>query len=149
MRRMNEESGQKKGIEQGCFSAALIKKLRANAGESLTEVLISVLVAALGVTLFLSAYLASGRMLRQGEEQMESYYDSRNQLEEGTKTLSGRYVLELQTDETNQMKKSLASDAYTSNGSLSTGQYSIQVYVNREIPETSGKSLAEPLYRYR
>ena len=57
------------------------RKLRANTGETLTEVLISVLVIALGMTMFLSAFLASGRMLRQGEEQMASYYDSRNQLE--------------------------------------------------------------------
>lgn len=46
------------------------RKLRANTGETLTEVLISVLVIALGMTMFLSAFLASGRMLRQGEEQM-------------------------------------------------------------------------------
>ncbi len=57
------------------------RKLRANAGETLTEVLISVLVIALGMTMFLSAFLASGRMLQQGEEQMAGYYDSRNQLE--------------------------------------------------------------------
>ena len=47
------------------------RKLRANTGETLTEVLISVLVIALGMTMFLSAFLVSGRMLRQGEEQME------------------------------------------------------------------------------
>ena len=74
------------------------RKLRANTGETLTEVLISVLVIALGMTMFLSAFLASGRMLRQGEEQMASYYDSRNQLENNrtAKQASGRYVLELE-----------------------------------------------------
>ena len=69
------------------------RKLRANAGETLTEVLISVLVIALGMTLFLSVFLASGRMLQQGEEQMAGYYDSRNQLE-NTRTAeqaSGRH----------------------------------------------------------
>lgn len=72
------------------------RKLRASTGETLTEVLISVLVIALGMTMFLSAFLASGRMLRQGEEQMASYYDSRNQLENNrtAKQASGRYVLE-------------------------------------------------------
>ena len=52
------------------------RKLRANTGETLTEVLISVLVIALGMTMFLSAFLASGRMLRQGGEPMAGYYDS-------------------------------------------------------------------------
>ena len=68
------------------------RKLRASTGETLTEVLISVLVIALGMTMFLSAFLASGRMLRQGEEQMASYYDSRKQLENNrtAKQASGR-----------------------------------------------------------
>ena len=90
------------------------RKLRANTGETLTEVLISVLVIALGMTMFLSAFLVSGRMLRQGEEQMESYYDSRNQLENNrtAKQASGRYVLELEASGTGGMKKSLASNAY-------------------------------------
>ena len=35
------------------------RKLRANTGETLTEVLISVLVIALGMTMFLSAFLAA------------------------------------------------------------------------------------------
>lgn len=87
------------------------RKLRANAGETLTEVLISVLVIALGMTLFLSAFLASGRMLQQGEEQMAGYYDSRNQLENNrtAEQASGRYVLELEASGTGGMKKSLAS----------------------------------------
>ena len=78
------------------------RKLRANAGETLTEVLISVLVIALGMTMFLSAFLASGRMLQQGEEQMAGYYDSRNQLENNrtAKQASGRYVLELEASGT-------------------------------------------------
>lgn len=142
VRREKENAGSR-------FYGRLIRKIQKNAGESLTEVLISVLIAALGVTLFLSAYLASGRMLRQGEAQMENYYDSRNQLEEGKKALSGSYVLELQTDETNRTKKSLASDAYKSNGALSTGQYSIRVYVNQETSGENDKSSIKPLYRYR
>lgn len=84
------------------------RKLRANAGETLTEVLISVLVIALGMTLFLSAFLASGRMLQQGEEQVAGYYDSRNQLENNrtAEQASGRYVLELEASGTGGMKKS-------------------------------------------
>lgn len=149
MRQINKTGRRNRENAGSRFYDRLIRKLQKNAGESLTEVLISVLVAALGVTLFLSAYLASGRMLKQGEVQMEDYYNSRNQLEEGKKQLSGRYVLELQTDETNQTKKSLASDAYTSSGALSTGQYSIQVYVNQEASGDNDKSSIKPLYRYR
>ena len=111
------------------------RKLRANAGETLTEVLISVLVIALGMMLFLSAFLASGRMLQQGEEQMAGYYDSRNQLENNrtAEQASGRYVLELEASGTGGMKKSLASNAYQTGTQTNyrTGQYPIVLYVSQ------------------
>lgn len=110
------------------------RKLRANAGETLTEVLISVLVIALGMTMFLSAFLASGRMLQQGEEQMAGYYDSRNQLENNrtAEQASGRYVLELEASGTGGMKKSLASNAYQTGTQTNyrTGQYPIVLYMS-------------------
>ena len=124
------------------------RKLRANAGETLTEVLISVLVIALGMTMFLSAFLASGRMLRQGEEQMASYYDNRT-----AKQASGRYVLELEASGTGGMKKSLASNAYQTGTQTNyrTGQYPIVLYVSQADSDAEEEevNLQELLYRYR
>ena len=60
------------------------RKLRANAGETLTEVLISVLVIALGMTLFLSAFLASGRI-----------WNRRHEEKPGVKCLPDRHTDEL------------------------------------------------------
>ena len=79
--------------------------------------------------MFLSAFLASGRMLRQGEEQMASYYDSRNQLENNrtAKQASGRYVLELEGIWNRRHEESLASMP-TKTGTQTnyrTGQYPI------------------------
>ena len=131
------------------------RKLRANTGETLTEVLISVLVIALGMTMFLSAFLASGRMLRQGEEQMASYYDSRNQLENNrtAEQASGRYVLELEASGTSGMKKSLASNTYQTGTQTNyqTGQYPIVLYVNQDEQDSEEEevSLQDLLYRYR
>ena len=131
------------------------RRLRANAGETLTEVLISVLVIALGMTMFLSAFLASGRMLRQGEEQMASYYDSRNRLENNrtAKQASGRYVLELEASGTGGMKKSLASNAYQTGTQTNyrTGQYPIVLYVSQADSDAEEEevNLQELLYRYR
>lgn len=130
------------------------RKLRANAGETLTEVLISVLVIALGMTLFLSAFLASGRMLQQGEEQVAGYYDSRNQLENNrtAEQASGRYVLELEASGTGGMKKSLASvclpDRHTD---YRTGQYPIVLYVSQADSDAEEEevNLQDLLYRYR
>ena len=126
------------------------RKLRANAGETLTEVLISVLVIALGMTLFLSAFLASGRML-----QMAGYYDSRNQLENNrtAEQASGRYVLELEASGTGGMKKSLASNAYQTGTQTNyrTGQYAIVLYVSQADSDAEEKevNLQDLLYRYR
>ena len=125
------------------------RKLRANAGETLTEVLISVLVIALGMTLFLSAFLASGRMLQQGEEQMAGYYDSRNQLENNrtAEQASGRYVLELEASGTGGMKKSLASNAYQTG----TQTNPIVLYVSQADSDAEEEevNLQDLLYRYR
>lgn len=130
------------------------RKLRANAGETLTEVLISVLVIALGMTMFLSAFLASGRMLRQGEEQMASYYDSRNQLENNrTAEQASGYVLELEVSGTGGMKKSLASNAYQTGTQTNyqTGQYPIVLYVSQADSDAEEEevNLQDLLYRYR
>ena len=115
------------------------RKLRANAGE----------------TLFLSAFLASGRMLQQGEEQMAGYYDSRNQLENNrtAKQASGRYVLELEVSGTGGMKKSLASNAYQTGTQTNyqTGQYPIVLYVSQADSDAEEEevNLQDLLYRYR
>ena len=80
------------------------KKMVSQAGESLPEVLASVLIISLGMTMFVSAFLSSGRMLTQGDEQMGAYYTGRNEAEAET-TRAGKvtatggseaFVLELQ-----------------------------------------------------
>lgn len=97
----------------------------------------------------------SGRMLRQGEEQMASYYDSRNQLENNrtAKQASGRYVLELEASGTGGMKKSLASNAYQTGTQTNyrTGQYPIVLYVSQADSDAEEEevNLQELLYRYR
>ena len=145
----------KEGTVRQPILSRMLGKLRANAGETLTEVLISVLVIALGMTMFLSAFLASGRMLQQGEEQMAGYYDSRNQLENNrtAEQASGRYVLELESSGTGGMKKSLASNAYQTGTQTNyrTGQYPIVLYMSQADSDAEEEkvNLQDLLYRYR
>ncbi len=140
-------------------------KMYSEEGETLTEVLVSILIISLGIILFLSVFLASGKILRQGEVQMSSYYDSRNKLEAGESDckLTDNYVLEL-TDAGNGtasgVYKSLASDAYKAGKSTNynTGQYPITLYVNSKKSHSSGSSedledsetgaAAQTVYRY-
>ena len=102
-----------------------------------------------------SECISGVRMLRQGEEQMASYYDSRNQLENNrtAKQASGRYVLELEASGTGGMKKSLASNAYQTGTQTNyrTGQYPIVLYVSQADSDAEEEevNLQELLYRYR
>ena len=57
------------------------KKLTSENGETLTELLISVLVIALGLSMFAAALTASRKMLILGTEKIETYYSERNDLE--------------------------------------------------------------------
>ena len=57
------------------------KRLTSENGETLTELLISVLVIALGLSMFAAALTASRKMLILGTEKIETYYSERNDLE--------------------------------------------------------------------
>ncbi len=139
-------------------------KIYSEDGETLTEVLVSILIISLGIILFLSVFLASGKILRQGEVQMSSYYDSRNKLEAGDSDckLTDNYVLEI-TDAGNGtasgVYKSLASDAYKAGKTTNynTGQYPITLYVNskkslsgdsEDLTDSETGAAAQTVYRY-
>ena len=58
----------------------LKKKLRSTAGESLVEVLVSLLIAAMAILLLGQAVGVSVRMVRQSEDALEDYYTANNVL---------------------------------------------------------------------
>lgn len=62
--------------------AGIWKKMRSVNGESLTELLLSVLIVSLGLSMFATALLSSKKMLELGEAKVNSYYTGRNALEQ-------------------------------------------------------------------
>ena len=62
--------------------AGIWKKMRSENGESLTELLLSVLIVSLGLSMFATALLSSKKMLELGEAKVNSYYTGRNALEQ-------------------------------------------------------------------
>lgn len=62
--------------------AGIWKKMRSENGESLTELLLSVLIVSLGLSMFATALLFSKKMLELGEAKVNSYYTGRNALEQ-------------------------------------------------------------------
>ncbi len=131
------------------LSTGMTRKIHSDAGETLTEVLVSILVISLGIILFLSVFLTSEKLLRQGEVQMTSYYSSRNRLEAGDSEnkLTDNYILELKDSgrtSASNVYRSLASASYKIGQSTNyeTGKYPITMYVN------SKDSQKDIVYRY-
>jgi len=52
----------------------ILKKLRGNSGESLAEVLIALLIAALALTMLASVISSTAKMLTRGKLKMSEYY---------------------------------------------------------------------------
>lgn len=58
-------------------------KLKGNAGESLAEVLISLLIAALALTMLASVISTSAKIITKSKATMKDYYDASDELVEG------------------------------------------------------------------
>ncbi len=56
------------------------KKLKSRGGESLTEVLVSVLISAVALTMLASMISASTGMVKQSREKLDDYYTNNNGL---------------------------------------------------------------------
>ncbi len=79
----------------------LAAKLKNNAGESLAEVLIALLIAALALTMLASVISSAGNILTRSQKVLDEYY-------EANEALANQEI-----DETNTMKIQLSLDAKT------------------------------------
>lgn len=68
-------------------------RLRSRRGESLTEVLVGLLIAALSITMMAGAITSSVNMIRSSSSRMQNYYEQNNRLEEQTTTPNGTTTL--------------------------------------------------------
>ena len=68
------------------------KKLKSRGGESLTEVLVSVLISAVALTMLASMISASTGMVKQSREKLDDYYTNNNGLVNGLVTRTGTSV---------------------------------------------------------
>ena len=98
------------------------KKLTDESGETLTELLISVLVIALGLAMFATALTASRRMMMAGTEKIEAYYSERNALEEENSAKEVRGTL------TVEEKGGDRVDLGSPSGENGKGRYPVKLY---------------------
>lgn len=103
----------------------MLKKLRSREGETLTELLVSVLVIVLGLTMFATAMMSSKKMLEKGDAVMQAYYTRRNILEgeEAKDDRNGRLILK---------QNDTAEDFALPAGNEGAGKYKIDLYSDRK-----------------
>ncbi len=100
----------------------MIRKLRSDAGETITEVLVSLLISAIALAMLASMIQASANMITTSKDKLGLYYDANNNL--GTQTTSST-----DTHPTLELK-------YT-NSSFATKKYTLTLYENKEIGNTT------------
>ena len=72
-----------------------MKKLRNDRGETLVEVLASILIASLSVTLLFGCVMASSKMDRDAKGQDEKYYAALTAAEEQNSSLPGSFTAKI------------------------------------------------------
>lgn len=116
-------------------------------GETLPELLISVLIIVLGLTMFATALMAARRMLAEGDTILQGYYQERNVLEqENGKTLDGTLTLGNVSD-VSDPRMNLTLPYQSGKDTSDKGTYSISVYTEQK--STADESSSQPkYYRY-
>ena len=64
------------------MKSRLVEKLKSNSGESIAEVLVALLIASFGLLLLATMITASVRLIQNGDEYMNNYYENINRIEE-------------------------------------------------------------------
>lgn len=70
----------------------IVKKLRCNAGESLAETLIAVLIIAVALTMLASMISSTSTLIKKGEETLNEYYTESEKLETFDGSTEGQTV---------------------------------------------------------
>ncbi len=80
------------------MKARIRAKLRGGQGETLAEVLVALLIAALALTMLASVIATSSRMITQSKTTMKTYYDANDDLAKQTNSNADFSVTVLRVD---------------------------------------------------
>lgn len=106
----------------------------------MSELLIAVLIVGLGLAMFASAMMASGRMITESDTDWQEYYVMRNRLEqeEAAAQTKGTLIAE----PVNDFMKTRISIALPQKGTSGAGIYQIDLYTEQD------KKNGAQYYRY-
>ena len=128
------------------------KKLQSRRAETLAELLVSVLVIVLALTMFASALMAARRMLANGDQIINRYYAGRNrlELEDSGDTDPGAYktkadlIFRLEEGANNKV-----TGFAHRNGTMNVGEYPVSLYSGQDPDDADEKTQkTESEYRY-
>ncbi len=109
------------------------QKLKSDAGESLGEVLIALLIAALALTMLASVISTSARMISQSKEKLEKYYAANEELNTRERNSSKN----LTTTGTGKKVTVTVKSGDDGIGFLATGDdITAQYYDNKQVSNT-------------
>lgn len=100
----------------------LKKKLKSQAGESLAETLIALLIAVAALVMLAGAISASANVIQRGQQKLDAYY-SANETADGVVQMSG-------TGDAGTVKITESSNA------IAEKSYDVQYYTNGEFNKT-------------
>lgn len=101
------------------MSGKLKNKLKSKKGETITETLVSVLIAAAAMILFASMITSSQRILQKSERIMDAYYDGETKMEEAMATMGTVGAGEVKTGGAAEAGEAKTSD--TTDGGIRIG----------------------------
>lgn len=112
----------------------LSSKLKSTAGESIAEVLIALLIAALALTMLASVISTSARIITSSKAAMNTYYEQRNELDAGTSELVKLAPLTLQIIKTGDSSGGVVKLKEGQTDSFTVNSYSIDLPVTTNTP---------------
>ena len=117
-------------------------KLKSRRGETLAELLVSVLVMVLALTMFASALMASRKMLAGGDVILDTYYHEHNELEREANETDG--TLHFRVKQGTNYKNT----GFTAKAVGEPGRYSIHLYSEKENSSGTGTGTSAQFWRY-
>lgn len=125
--------------------SVVLRKLRSRQAETLSELLVSVLVIVMGLTMFASALMAARKMLSEGDTLLHTYYAERNVLEAESDTVSADLIFQVE----NGANRDRVGFALKQNVTGSDGIYQIRLHSGQKQNAAGGTGTSETAKYFR
>lgn len=115
-----------------------VKKTKANAGESLIEMLVSLLIISVSIALLISTVGSSGFLIKKSQEKFDSYYEGSNNLATQTELGAGGKITLKYADLSDAGSEASRAAANTNElSTATTADVGVNYFINDESKKTT------------